>query len=217
MLLERVAEMSLALELRADPHTQRIRWTQGAVRRLAESGVIDLESFELLEGELIFKVKNRRHFAALRRVLAYLRGAFGDDVLQHEMPIQVSDSPTDDDATLPEPDVALLRQPSDSFLEEAPRPSDIRLLIEIADSTRARDLGSKAQLYAAAGIPEYWVLDLTRRLLHIHRQPSSEDWREVRQLTEKEQAAPQEAPQATVLVADLLPPVEQSGDTQPGA
>jgi Uma2 family endonuclease len=51
-------------------------------------------------------------------------------------------------------------------LDTAPRPSEVRLVIEI-DS--ARDLGDKAQLYAATGIAEYWVVDMTRRRLHVHR------------------------------------------------
>ena len=199
--------MPTTLELRADPDTQRIRWTQGAVRRLIESGLIDLEGYELLEGELIYKVKNRPHFAALRRVLAYLRSAFGDEFLQHEMPIQVRETPTDEDETLPEPDVALLHISSDSFVDAAPRPRDVRLVVEIADSTRARDLGSKAKLYATAGIAEYWVLDLPRRRLHVHRQPEGEDWREIRQLGENEHVSVQGAPEEAVRVADLLPPV----------
>ena len=201
------------LELRADPHTQRIRWTQGAVRRLVESGLLDLESYELLDGELIHKVKNRPHFAALRRVLAYLRSAFGDEYLQHEMPIHITEAPTDDDETLPEPDVALLRECSDTFVEDAPLPSDVRLVVEIADSTRARDLGAKAQLYAVAGIVEYWVLDLPRRRLHVHRQPEGDNWREVRQLSPEETVAPLTAPGATILVSELLPPLQYSSDT----
>jgi Uma2 family endonuclease len=198
--------------LRSDPTTQRIRWTQGAVRRLTESGLVDLEGYELLEGELIHKVKNRPHFAALRRVLAYLRGVFGDEYIQHEMPIQVTQTPTDDDETLPEPDAAVLTKPSDS-LESAPLPSEVRLVIEIADSTRSRDLGEKARLYAQAGIAEYWVLDIPRRRLHVHRQPEQESWREVRQLTPDELVAPLGTSEV-VAVGELLPPLRQAGDAQ---
>jgi len=195
------------LALRPDPESQRIRWTQGAVRRLAESGLIDLENYELLEGELIHKVKNRPHFAALRRVLAYLRTVFGDEFLQHEMPIQLTETPTDDDETLPEPDAAVLTIPSDS-LDTPPLPSQVRLVVEIADSTRTRDLGDKATLYAQAGIAEYWVLDIPRRRLHVHQHPTEESWREVRQLTAEDTVSPQGTTQ-NIAVAELLPPLRQ--------
>ena len=83
-----------------------------------------------------------------------------------------------------------------------------------ADSTRARNLGPKARLYATAGIAEYWVLDLSRRRLHVHRSPEGEGWREVRQLSPEEIVAPWDAPDAGVLVSELLPPLRQPGDTQ---
>lgn len=204
----------MTLELQSDPATHRIRWTRGVVRRLADSGLIDLEAFELLEGELLRKVKNRRHFAALRRVLAYLRRAFGDDFVQHEMPIRETSIPSEEDDSLPEPDAALLDRPSDSFIDEPPGPGDVRLVIEVADSTVGRDLGVKAGLYARAGIREYWVLDLPRRRLHVHRNPDGATWREVRQWVEDESVAPLADPTATVLVGDILPPSGQAGDAE---
>lgn len=171
---------------------------------------MDLESYELLGGELIHKVKNRPHFAALRRVLAYLRTAFGDEFLQHEMPIQLTETPTDEEDTLPEPDAAVLSIPSDS-LDMPPLPSQVRLVVEIADSTRTRDLGDKATLYAQAGIAEYWVLDIPRRRLHVHRSPEEESWREVRQLSAGDTVSPQGTTQE-IAVAELLPPLRQPSD-----
>ena len=45
----------------------------------------------------------------------------------------------------------------------------VALIVEVADTTLEFDLGPKAALYAAAGIPEYWVVDLPNKLLHQHR------------------------------------------------
>ncbi len=195
----------MTLELRANPETGRIRWTRRAVRVLAESGLIDLEAFELLDGELVQKMKNRPHFAALRRVLAYLRLAFGDTFVQHEMPILLSEEPDDADTSLPEPDAAVLSSPSDDF-SDAPPPGAIRLLIEVSDSTLGKDLGAKAALYARIGIVEYWVVDIPGQRLHVHRGPSGDIWREVRIYSTSESVAPLAAPTQPVLVADLLPP-----------
>jgi Uma2 family endonuclease len=187
----------MTLELRANPETGRIRWTRRAVRALAESGLIDLEAFELLDGELIQKVKNR--------VLAYLRLAFGDAFVQHEMPILLSDVPDDTDTSLPEPDAAVLFSATDDFTD-APSPGAIRLLIEVSDSTLGKDLGAKATLYASIGIVEYWVIDIPGQRLHVHRGPGGDIWREVRIYSAVESVAPLAAPTQPVPVADLLPP-----------
>lgn len=65
------------------------------------------------------------------------------------------------------PDVALLRGSQDDFLRRSPAARDVVLLIEVADSTVAYDLGTKA----AGGIPEYWVVDLPGHAVVVHQAP----------------------------------------------
>jgi Uma2 family endonuclease len=71
----------------------------------------------------------------------------------------------------PEPDIAIVRLRSDDYINSHPAPADIILAIEVADSTIKFDRDTKAPLYAAAGISEYWIVNLIDNRLEIYRQP----------------------------------------------
>ncbi|HZT41277.1 MAG TPA: Uma2 family endonuclease [Chthonomonadaceae bacterium] len=78
---------------------------------------------------------------------------------------------------------------------------------EISDTTLRTDLIVKARLYARAGIPEYWVLDLNARQLHIHREPADGEYTVVTIHAENETVAFASRHDAPIALADLLPPV----------
>jgi len=63
----------------------------------------------------------------------------------------------------------------DFYAEQDAGPADVALLVEVADSSLAKDLDAKLKLYAAAGIQEYWVVDVRGRTLTIHREPERSD------------------------------------------
>jgi Uma2 family endonuclease len=73
----------------------------------------------------------------------------------------------------PEPDIAVLRRREDYYRTSHPQPEDVVLLIEIADSSRAYDLGTKHDLYSEYGIREYWVVDGKRRCVHVFQDPEN--------------------------------------------
>lgn len=195
--------MPTAPHLPIDPETHRVLWTRDATARLVEAGILEGVGVELLEGNVFRKGKNRAHVIALVRLLALLRHAFPEDRLQPEGPIDVAEE--DNPTSAPEPDVAVLTRPVADFPTRNPSPSEIVLVVEIADSTRARDLGEKARLYARARIAEYWVLDLVRRQLHVHRHPEGGAWRERTVLSEGESVTPASASRVTLPVAEMLP------------
>jgi Uma2 family endonuclease len=78
-----------------------------------------------------------------------------------------------DDTSEPQPDFTLLRKPWQGYPNTHPRPADVYLLIEVADSSLEFDLGAKLELYARAGIREFWVVDLTSNRVLVHRNPSN--------------------------------------------
>ena len=57
-------------------------------------------------------------------------------------------------------------------LGRIPQPEDVLLVTEVAASSLSLDLSTKADLYARAGIPDYWVLDVNQRRMIVHRQPA---------------------------------------------
>lgn len=194
-LLSRGESDSLAISPTA------IRWTRQDCLRLEESGLLDFR-YELVEGVINRMGQGLGHANLIRLLTAWLAGAVGFDLFftQATIDVRPEDNPTNE----PQPDVIVLNRPADT-LTEIPKPSDILLLIEAADSTTAYDLNTKAGLYARAGIPEYWVLSLPHRTLYVHRTPQNGRYLEVTAVTEIESVAPLAIPTATVQVATLFP------------
>ena len=106
----------------------------------------------------------------------------------------------DDDR--PEPDVAWFvgtsRRPA------RPRPADIKLLIEVADSSLASDLRLKAGLYAAGGVLEYWIVDIPSRQIHVMRNADGSAYRDVSVVARGGSIAPRCRPDAVLDTAELF-------------
>lgn len=84
-----------------------------------------------------------------------------------------------------------------------PRGSELLLVAEVADTTVQHDLTTKRDLYLRAGVSEYWVLDLKRRCLVVHREPADTKYATVSKLSEVE-AVTIDAANASMLVARML-------------
>jgi Uma2 family endonuclease len=76
------------------------------------------------------------------------------------------------DLSLPQPDVVLLRARPDGYLKALPNPDDVILLIEVSDSTIQFDRNEKIPRYAAAGIPEAWLVDTTLQQIEQYSRPN---------------------------------------------
>jgi Uma2 family endonuclease len=147
-------------EMPPRPIPPRKRWTREQCAPLEALGLFETEKLELVDGELITKMgKNRVHVNACRLMQYWLLEAFGKEFLDAEAPIDVS--PADNPSNEPEPDLIVLNRECSTFVSLNPQPQDIRLLVEIADSSPNFDLNAKAALHARACIVEYWVLDVT--------------------------------------------------------
>jgi len=117
----------------------RKRWTRLECAALESAGVLDQERLELVDGELISKMgKKRPHINSLTLMLAWLQGVFGLRFVNPEAPIDVlpDDNPTNE----PEPDIIVLKHELSNFRSTNPKPGDLQLVVEIADTTLAFDL-----------------------------------------------------------------------------
>ena len=83
----------------------------------------------------------------------------------------------------PEPDIAVVRPLGRAYLDHHPYPGDVFWLIEYSDSSLAKDLDEKRQLYAQAQIPEYWVVDLQQPQIVVFRNPGADDYRQTTNVT----------------------------------
>lgn len=184
------------------PVPRRKLWTREQLAPLEATGFFKDERLELVEGELISKMgKNRPHVTAVMSMLVWLMECFGKSFVDAEAPINVS--PEDNPTSEPEPDHIVLTRDRSQFAHN-PQPADIRLLVEIADSTLQFDLTVKAALYARAGIVEYWVLDINGRRLIVHRNPIAGRYSSVVSYGEQESVAPIAAPASPFCPALVL-------------
>jgi Uma2 family endonuclease len=186
----------------------RKRWTRAECVALEASGLWDQQRLELVHGELISKMgKKRPHVNALVVVQAWLVRTCGEvceseQFVNPDAPIDVA--PEDNPTNEPEPDLVILAKPSREFQDANPRPGDLRLVVEISDSTLGFDLTTKAELYARAGILEYWVVDVAARRLVVHRDPREGLYRSVTAYGEEETLTPLASPQSEFRVADAF-------------
>lgn len=138
---------------------------------LVESGLLEDEPVELLEGALVrMSPQQPAHAEAVRRVARALGPQLADGwVLSVQSPFVAGDR------SAPEPDVAVV--PDEDYSRR--HPSSAMLVVEVSRSSPAIDLGVKARLYAASGVTGYWVLDLASRSLHAHRAPGATGYTDV--------------------------------------
>jgi Uma2 family endonuclease len=93
-------------------------------------------------------------------------------IVRAQSPVQLSDT------TLPQPDIALVKYQQDHYATTHPTPSDVLLVVEVADSSADYDLGGKLKLYARHGIQELWVVDVQTDTLHLFRSRTDVGYRE---------------------------------------
>ena len=176
-------------------------WTRQEYRQLITDGYLENGKVELVNGEIWQKMgQGRRHTATVTWISTALGKIFGPLRLQAQSSLPVAE---DGD---PEPDGAVLAQTLDKYIdEEALLVSEMLLVVEASNTTLKADLTGKARQYGSAGIPEYWVVDIPSRLLHVFREPTASGYASETVLTTGDEVTPLAAPEAVVRVADLLP------------
>lgn len=179
------------------------RWSVQDYHRMSEVGMLGAdERTELLDGQItLMAPKGTPHVTALHLLANALLSQLGDRALvRTQDPICLSD------VSEPEPDLAVVRGSILDYAEAHPRPAQIDLIVEVADSTLKQDCEIKDKLYAQAAIADYWVLDLKNRQLHLFQDPSPSGYRRHLILAEPNQAAPLAFPDVTISLSAILPP-----------
>lgn len=143
---------------------------------MIEAGVFDEDDhIELIRGEIVDMppIGPGRGFGVSNLVMLLAPKVGKSAILWVQSPVRIS---TND---RPEPDVALLRPRPDLSPGSPPQAADVLLVIEISDSSVAYDRKVKRQLYAEAGIPEYWIVNLQEQIIELYSNPSEGDYRQV--------------------------------------
>ena len=144
------------------------RFTPAQYHTLILSGIIqEGEPIELLEGYLVEKgMRNPPHEMSLRRLTARLPRHVPGWFLQIQGAIALGESE-------PEPDGVLLRGDETACDGRLSTVADMGLIIEVSDSTLAFDRRDKGRIYARAGIPEYWIVNVVDRQAEVYADPDT--------------------------------------------
>lgn len=168
---------------------------------MVEAGIVGPEDrLELVEGEILtLSPQNSPHFTGIQLVTEALREAFRPlaVVVRTQGPLALLED------SEPEPDVAVVEGAPREFRDAHPRTA--LLVVEVADSSLAFDRGPKMRLYARAGIPEYWVLNLIEGKLEVYRDPAGDGYRSAVTLQPGDSVRPSSAAGSEIPVSDLVP------------
>jgi len=177
------------------------RFTVGEFDQMVRAGVFRAEDrLELIAGEIVeMSPIGSRHAACVDRLTQLISRAIGETaILRVQGPIRVEEH------SQLYPDVAVLKARADFYSAEHPGPEDVWLLIEVADTSLEYDRDVKLPLYASAGIPEVWLIDLAGRCLWVFRQPAGGSYREKKRVGPEETVACLGLPSVSIAVRDVL-------------
>ncbi len=182
---------------------QRKTWTVDEYHRMIEVGILgQSDRLELLAGEIVATMPiGSRHAACVDRT--------GDLLVQRSQGryrVRRQNPVTLDDASEPEPDLALVRPRDDYYATAHPGPADVLLLVEVADSSLLYDRRLKIPLYAGADIRETWLVDLIADAVEVHTEPGPDCYAAVQLMQRGEEVRSATVPNLVLAVDDLLGP-----------
>jgi Uma2 family endonuclease len=191
----------LQIPTETNPFPDRRHWTADDCQKFEGLGVLIPGTYELLDGQVVEKLgQNGPYSNANFNVILALTLVFGSDYVMIPISIAVNEE------NRPEPDACVTIPRRQTYNTQGnPTPADMRLSVEVADTTLWRDLNTKAVIYGGAGIPEYWVLDINGRRLFVHRQPNATGYADIQEYDETQTVAPLAALNNPIRVTDLLP------------
>jgi Uma2 family endonuclease len=202
--------MSTAREVEVQPPktrsgARRFHWSSESYQKLVGLDLFRDRRVELLEGEIIeMSPHNAPHANAIERLISSIFRTFGGIFrVRIQLPINLGLS------SVPEPDAAVIA----GEYENAPNhPHGAVLVVEASDTSLDTDRNVKSQIYAQAGIPEYWICNIPDRQLEVHRRPEPDPkhpgkfhYAEVAIVPADGFVSPLAKPDARIAVADLLP------------
>jgi Uma2 family endonuclease len=179
---------------------ERRRFTVEEYHRMLQAGILrEDDRVELVGGEIVeMSPIGSRHAACVRRLVRMLERQVGEEaIVDSQNPIRI-----DPDGE-PQPDVTVLRPRADFYSGSHPTPVDVLLLVEVAETSASYDRQVKLPTYAAAGVAEAWLVDLTTESIERHTSPGEHGYGEVARAGRRKTLASTVLP-AVALAADAI-------------
>lgn len=174
------------------------RFTVEEYQEMGRAGILTKDDrVELIEGEIVqMSPIGSRHAACVNRLTRLLVGERAIVAVQNPVRIAAHSEP--------QPDLALLRPRQDFYDTAHPAAADVLLVIEVIQSSEDYDREFKLPLYARAGIPELWLVDLQRGRIEVHQRPSGAKYRKATLLGAGDEISPHAFPQVSLKVKQIL-------------
>ena len=145
-------------------------WTVSEYHRLVDEGILDDHPVELLAGEIVVMApEGVPHASTSVDAGEYLMRLL-DERAQVRQAKPITLTAVDSE---PEPDLAIVRRSPQQYRDHHPYPDDVLWLVEYANTSLSKDLDQKKRVYAEAGIPEYWVVNLRDMTVLVFRDPGA--------------------------------------------
>jgi Uma2 family endonuclease len=176
-------------------------FTVDEFRRMGEAGILSEQSrFELIRGEVVeMPIGDSAHGGRVKRIVRVFTSRLGESAI-----VSVQDALWIEQHSLPMPDVTLLKPRADFYTESHPRPEDVFLVVEVSRTTVWYDGEIKAPLYAAAGIQEYWQLDINKEVLIVRTDPANDEYRSEQTIQRAETVALKKLPVYKFTIDEFL-------------
>ena len=169
---------------------------------MAEAGILSHdERVELVNGEIVeMSPIGKRHRSSVYALGHLLSLQLGDQAI-----VGVQNAVHLDDIREFHPDVTILKSSDDFYLSSPPGTDDVLLLIEVSDSSLSYDRDVKLSLYAAAGIPEFWIANIPDGTVEVYTDPSDGEYRTRRVFGAEDDISPSAFPDVTLQVSRIVP------------
>lgn len=177
------------------------RFTVTEYEKMAEAGILRQDQrIELIEGEIVdMSPIGKGHMARVDRLNElFMRGVLGRAIVRIQGSVRLGEH------LEPQPDLVLLRYRADFYADVDAGSEDVLLIVEVADTSLPYDRDVKAPLYARAGVPEFWLLDLNGESVRVHRQPRPQGYREQFDVRGAEPLSPQAFPELVLTPGQVL-------------
>jgi Uma2 family endonuclease len=185
-----------------------MKWTRDHYARAITAGVFgEDDPIELIGGEIVEHMgpQKTKHASGIRGSVIAMQTCFPEGYdIRAQLPFAIGEH------SEPEPDVLVVKGHWRDFVDE--HPVSAVLIIEISDTSFSYDVSTKASLYAAADVPDYWVLNLPKRQLVVMREPAAMSdqlfgygYKSTTVLGPADSVEPLATPGQKIKIADLLP------------
>jgi Uma2 family endonuclease len=187
--------------LARNPWVARRPITVAEYHRMGEVGILDEDDrVELIEGQLVAMAPIGSDHSgtvnAINHLLVLTVGNRG--VVGVQNPVHL------DDHSEPQPDFTVLKPRVDFYKRATPRPNEVLLIIEVANSSLNYDRGVKRSLYARHGILEFWIVNLAAQEVEVCRSPTGEGYGSVSRVGIEGTLEIEALPGATIAAAAFL-------------